>query len=388
MSGWYKRNEFGVRAGIFFSAATIAGAFGGLLSYAINKMNGIGGYEGWRWIFIIIGLVTSVAGLMSYWLCENFPDKAKFLKPDEKEFIIRRLQADQQFSAGGEAFHVRDIVKAFLDPKMWLALVSYASIDCPLYAFSLFTPTIINQLGYTANRANLLSIPIYVVACIAVIAVGFSADRVSNRSLFSFGFACIGVIGYAILIGNNPLTRPGVSYFACYLAAIGIYPLISNIVALTAGNAEGAYKRSVAMAVVISFGNIQGAVSSNIYPAKTGPHFRLGHGVIMGYLAIGCVASVSYWFYVRKQNKEKLEGRHDEVYLADKEPNASLADLQARAAEMRQQRVADIKAQGGLRNRIKALYARFDEAPGGVYANVDEARKLKGDAWSGFQYRT
>jgi hypothetical protein len=80
-----------------------------------------------------------------------------------------------------------------------------------------------------------------------------------------------------------------VSYFAIYLAAAGIYPMISNIVALTGGNTEGAYKRSVVMAVsgdgtviracltldvspmqvVISTGNISGAVSSNIYPAKS-----------------------------------------------------------------------------------------------------------------------
>jgi len=53
ISGWYKRSEFGLRASIFFSAATISGAFGGLLSFAINKMDGVGNYAGWRWIFIL-----------------------------------------------------------------------------------------------------------------------------------------------------------------------------------------------------------------------------------------------------------------------------------------------------------------------------------------------
>ncbi len=50
ISGWYKRNEFGLRASVFFSAATASGAFGGLLSFAINKMGGVGDYSGWRWI--------------------------------------------------------------------------------------------------------------------------------------------------------------------------------------------------------------------------------------------------------------------------------------------------------------------------------------------------
>lgn len=43
---------------MFFSAASIAGAFSGLLAYAIAKLDGLGGLAGWRWIFILEGLAT------------------------------------------------------------------------------------------------------------------------------------------------------------------------------------------------------------------------------------------------------------------------------------------------------------------------------------------
>jgi MFS family permease len=49
LSCWYKRSEFGVRSAIFFSAAALAGSFGGLLAAAISKMNGVGGRAGWSW---------------------------------------------------------------------------------------------------------------------------------------------------------------------------------------------------------------------------------------------------------------------------------------------------------------------------------------------------
>lgn len=55
LSSWYKREEFGRRSAIFFSAATTSGAFGGLLAAAISKMNGVGGIEGWRWILVLEG---------------------------------------------------------------------------------------------------------------------------------------------------------------------------------------------------------------------------------------------------------------------------------------------------------------------------------------------
>lgn len=47
LSCWYKRSELGIRCAIFFSAAAIAGSFGGLLAAAIALMGGVGGKPGW-----------------------------------------------------------------------------------------------------------------------------------------------------------------------------------------------------------------------------------------------------------------------------------------------------------------------------------------------------
>jgi hypothetical protein len=46
---WYKRHEAQYRTALFFSAATVAGAFSGILAYAIEKMDGIAGVPGWSW---------------------------------------------------------------------------------------------------------------------------------------------------------------------------------------------------------------------------------------------------------------------------------------------------------------------------------------------------
>jgi MFS family permease len=49
LTQWYRRYEINFRIAMFFSAATAAGAFGGLLARLINEMDGVSGYEGWRW---------------------------------------------------------------------------------------------------------------------------------------------------------------------------------------------------------------------------------------------------------------------------------------------------------------------------------------------------
>ena len=141
---WYKRSEFGIRAALFFSAASISGAFGALLAVrkicafskipvdivlpkaAISKMNGALGKEGWAWIFILEGAVTILAGFMSFWIIQDFPDGAKFLTEAERTVIVRRLQDDCQHSAAGEKLGMKHIRQSLSDWKTYLASKSHS----------------------------------------------------------------------------------------------------------------------------------------------------------------------------------------------------------------------------------------------------------------------
>lgn len=57
--------------------------------------------------------------------------------------------------------------------------------------------------------------------------------------------------GYIILVVSR---NSALSYFAIYLAASGIFPLIPNTIAIVSNNVEGSYKRSVSIGMVISWG--------------------------------------------------------------------------------------------------------------------------------------
>ncbi|MCJ1393724.1 hypothetical protein MMC18_006600 [Xylographa bjoerkii] len=126
LSCWYKRSEFGIRAAIFFSAAAVAGSFGGLLAAAINLMSGIGGKGGWAWIFILEGLATFLIGIISFWMVHDFPDDAKFLSSDDRARVIRRLKFDDQSSAEHEEFKMEYFWAAVKDWKTVSTLVHVA----------------------------------------------------------------------------------------------------------------------------------------------------------------------------------------------------------------------------------------------------------------------
>ena len=86
--------------------------------------------------------MTVLIGLASYWMVHDFPDKATFLSPEEKALALRRLKDDNQASAETEVFQMRYFWQSCKDWKQWLYMVIYMGADCPLYAFSLFLPTI------------------------------------------------------------------------------------------------------------------------------------------------------------------------------------------------------------------------------------------------------
>jgi hypothetical protein len=117
----------------------------------------------------------------------------------------------------------------------------------------------------------------------------------------------------------------------------------------------------------------------------------MGHAIILAYLFVGVLASSGYLAYCRKENRARQAGLRDETLLSDEKSSEFSDSREARIAhakELRAQRVRELKSQG-FRGKIKALYASLDEGGGGVYADLDEARTLKGDAWSGFgQYQS
>ena len=123
VSCWYRRTEFGIRSAIFFSAAALAGSFGGLLAAAIAQMDGVGGKPGWAWIFILEGLATIIVAFASFYMVHDFPDEAKFLTDEDRRRVIRRLKLDKQSSAEHEEFKLDYLWASLKDWKTYTGMI-------------------------------------------------------------------------------------------------------------------------------------------------------------------------------------------------------------------------------------------------------------------------
>ncbi|KAF7560340.1 hypothetical protein G7046_g3806 [Stylonectria norvegica] len=311
LSCWYRRAELGARCAWFFSAAALAGSFGGLLAAAIQKMDGVSGIAGWAWIFILEGLLTILVGIASFWMVYDFPDEARFLTPDDRARVIIRLAKDQQASAQHEEFKMRYFWQAVTDWKTWIGMLIYMGPLMPLYSFSVFLPSIIQNMSFTTPddiiKNQLLSVPPYALAAVVTVFVGIYSDKAGRRGIFNLLFAPIGMVGFIMLISSS---KPGVQYAGTFLGALGIYPCIPITITWVANNVEGVYKRGIVLGMVIGWGNLNGIVSSNVFSKP--PHFYAGHGTIIGYQFVGIFCgSLLMWVMLRRENKKRRAGERD-----------------------------------------------------------------------------
>jgi MFS family permease len=329
------------RQGLFFSAASMAGAFSGLLAYAIVKMDGVGGYAGWRWIFILEGLLTVLVAFSAFFLVHDFPETAKFLTPEERAWAAHRLRYQGSARSGRKVaessqFKWKYVRQALTDWQVYASLFMYWGIVCPLYGISLFLPTIINGLGYTATTAQLLTVPIYVTAACISIFTCYLSDRAASsgrsRSPYIFFPMLAILVGFIMAIaGSSAGNVPGVVYAGVFIATCGIYPAFPGNVVWISNNLAGSYKRSAGMAFQIGVGNLGGAMASNFYRAQDKPKYLLGHGLEIGFVVMGLLAVIVLRVSYGEINRQRERDSDRISALSDEE----LSDLGDRAPTFR-----------------------------------------------------
>ncbi|KAL4884123.1 major facilitator superfamily domain-containing protein [Aspergillus karnatakaensis] len=319
LTTWYSPKELHTRMTVFYSAASIAGAFSGLLAFGIGHLDHTWGYRGWRWIYILEGLAAVVIGFICFfWICPNPERVGGWLTDEEKEFLLLR----QKYSAGGETgikekeeLTRSDVKKAFQSFHTYAVALIEFTVATVVYGISFVLPTIIAALGYSDVKAQAMTAPPYVFACIVTIISGIAADRYRQRMLAIALPNAMAVAGFVVIIASVRYPSiPGVTYFGLFLMAGGLYPVSPGVMAWVALNMAGSTKRAAGMALMMSISQLGGVMGSNIFLAKESPTYPVGFGICLSMLMIfGVIWPVIYYFILRRINSKRAAVPVEEV---------------------------------------------------------------------------
>jgi D-galactonate transporter len=262
---WYPPARRGQMIAIFLSATTVMSMFAGPLCGAILKyMNGLNGWHGWQWLFLVQGLPASILGIVCYLYLQDKPEDAQWLSTNEKQVLRDHLDHDQGLVAG--AAH-GSFWQALRDPKVYVLSLAYFMTIGGIYAMVFWVPTLIKSWGVN----DLFMVGIYaaipnIFGVIGMILIGRSSDRHKERRWHFVAVALVAVVGLLIMTqmqGNLVGSLVGLS-----IGTIGVATLTPLFFTITS---EYLSKAAAAggIALISSLGNLGSAASPVVGGAIT-----------------------------------------------------------------------------------------------------------------------
>ncbi|WAO94639.1 Hypothetical protein NCS54_01223100 [Fusarium falciforme] len=302
-STWYRREEQPLRTA--FWANTFAGVFGGILSYAIGRING--SLSTWKYIFIIYGAFTLVVGIAVFFLLPNSPAQAWFLNDELKSVAALRLASNQTATEASTSKKLRwgQIGEALKDTKYWCLAIFFIAQSITNAGITNFNPLIISGYGFSQAKTVLMATPQAAVAMVAQASMTAVTLFVPNmRCIFwviSSGIAMTGAIMVKTL---DPVANRDASLAGVYL--MGFYN-VSWVMALSlqSSNVTGMTKKSFVSISAACFYAIGNIVGPQFFLESQRPHYSLGIGAMLCGFAVTMSTGTLYFIICAIENKRR-----------------------------------------------------------------------------------
>ncbi|MDH1475211.1 MFS transporter [Comamonas thiooxydans] len=287
LSYWFPaRRRAGVTA-LFMAAAPISTALGSPLSAALLEMNGVMGLHGWQWLFIIEAIPALILGVVVFFYMTDRPEKASWLKDDERAWLVQAMKAEDAGKAGSDK---HGSFAGLTNPRVLALALVYFGTSAGLYTLGIWAPQIINQLGATSMQVGLLNAIPPSISVVAMILWSRHSDRTNERT-WHVVLACLAAAtGLVIASGSNSLIG---LIAALTLVNIGIScakpPLWSMPTMFLSGAAA-----ATGIATINSIGNLGGFVGPVMIgwiKDKTGS-FSGGLAFVAGLLVMSAVLTL------------------------------------------------------------------------------------------------
>ncbi|KAK0442023.1 major facilitator superfamily domain-containing protein [Desarmillaria tabescens] len=194
---WYRLQERALRLSFIIATAPLGGAFSGSIAYGIGFVNGTRGLEAWRWLFIIEGAPSCCLAVIVYFFFPSYPERASWLSSDDRMIAISRMKQETSKSMESERINWDSTKRALLDWRLYLHHLVFFALSVPLASTSLFLPTIVSELGYDGQNAQLFTVPPFAIVFVATCDIDTNAATLAIPMNMAIG-ALGQIVGFFI----------------------------------------------------------------------------------------------------------------------------------------------------------------------------------------------
>lgn len=313
---FYPPSRTGKRIGMYFTASQVSAAVVGLVSAGFQKMDGLGGLVGFRWMFLIYGLLAMVLGVALLWWLPDRPlapgetrVRSKWLKwlPMSPE-ALKGEDAVVHYHDLRRVYHARswtlkDLGFVLMDWRLWPLVTMYFGVVGVGIGTQLYGNIIIASINekFTGIQISLLFAPIWMMDFCAILLVTPISDRFHKYRAFFFSAAvCVQIAG--LLTVTFALSNPWARYGGLLLIGFGLGPTVPICMTWTNEIFQKRHREvgvAAASALVSGLGNL-GSITTTYalytgWPEDSikGPHqYRRSNFAMIGILAISIASSI------------------------------------------------------------------------------------------------
>jgi MFS transporter, ACS family, tartrate transporter len=255
---WLPAQQRGLAFGTLLSTTAIAYALGGPFTTWLMTFS-VAGLKGWQTMYIVQGVLTVGIGAAALFLLPSYVRDAKWLAAEEKAWLQRQLDDEENRKKTVGATTVR---QGFLDGRVLMTTLTCFFLLCANFGTVLFLPQILKAAfpALTNVQISLLISVAFVIGGIAGIVSGRHSDRTGDRKWHMAIGAVLAAVGYAYAAYAG---TPVLQFAGICVGVLGIWSIFGVFWAY-AGDLLGGAAAAGGLALINSLGSLGGVVAPNV----------------------------------------------------------------------------------------------------------------------------
>ncbi|KIM42177.1 hypothetical protein M413DRAFT_18580 [Hebeloma cylindrosporum] len=291
LSYFYTKRELPFRLAIFWVSLELCSIFGSFLAVGVLRMRGVQGKAGWRWLFLVEGILTLLIGITTFFRMPPSPTQTKawyrkkgwFTEREETIATTRILRDDPTKGDmhNREGLNLKRLWQVVCDYDLWPLYLVGLLFAIPSAPPATYLTLSLRNLGFSTINTNLLTIPSTLGRVFNMMALTMVSEAVNDRAFVSMS-EDVWLLPFLIALRTLP-NKPKPWNFYGLSTMLLMYPFSHPIqVAWCSRNSGAVAARTVSASVYNMFVQTSSIIAANVYRKDDAPLYRRGNSYLIG----------------------------------------------------------------------------------------------------------
>ncbi|KAJ5788924.1 uncharacterized protein N7518_005935 [Penicillium psychrosexuale] len=305
---FYTRAEQPARQAAWFIGNSIAVLLGGLIAYGIGNIHGTAVAQ-WQLLFLVLGAITSLYGVLLFFTLPDSPAKAVFLKPNEQAIAVHRTLKNKTGVLDTGKFQWGQVLMAVKDLQTWFLVLYTLCVNFCNGGLTSFSAIIITGFGFPHLEALLIQMPIGGAQLVFLVLTSGIASLVpKSRIIMMMVNTSVSMVGMILILKLDSDNQAGKMTGLCLGGVFAANIPLS--LSLISSNVAGFTKKSTVSALMFAAYCVGNIVGPQFFIPSEEPSYLTGIKASMAGLAFGIFfLACLYLFYVSEnRRRDRLYG--------------------------------------------------------------------------------